>query len=85
MREYGYKPSTGTLDLLCDACGSANAEDAPDVYTALRAHDVPEFVAYSASMKVPYPSRATNTVSFSTSSSAITVLPFFSSNVSVLY
>ena len=52
MRECGFKPSTATLELLTDACATANAEDAPDVYSALRAHDVPEFVAYTASMKV---------------------------------
>lgn len=54
MRECGFKPSTATLELLTDACATANAEDAPDVYSALRAHDVPEFVAYTASMKCVY-------------------------------
>jgi hypothetical protein len=52
MREYGFKPVTATLDLLTEACATANADDAPDVYAALRAHDVPEFVAYTASMQV---------------------------------
>jgi hypothetical protein len=55
MRECGFKPNTATLDLLTEACATANAEDAPDVYAALRAHDVPEFVAYTASMKVRDP------------------------------
>ena len=57
MRELGFPANTASLDLLCDACATANADDAPDVYTALRAHDVPEFVAYTASMRVRRTSR----------------------------
>ena len=56
MREAGFKATTASLDLLCEACSYANAEDAPDVYSALRAHDVPEFIAYTASMRVRLPS-----------------------------
>lgn len=51
MMEAGCKPTTVTYDTLVEACAHASREDAPDVYSAMKYSGVPEFIAYSASMK----------------------------------
>jgi hypothetical protein len=55
MRDYGFKATTASIELVCEACAMANADDAVDVYSALRGHGLSEFLCYTAAMKVSVP------------------------------
>lgn len=51
LREAGCTPTTATYQVLGEACAQAARDDVPDVYTAMKYSGVPEFLAYSVSMK----------------------------------
>jgi hypothetical protein len=59
MLRQGCTPNSASVDLVVAAGGCANADDAVDVYSALRGFGIPEFLCYTAAMKCVFGPGAT--------------------------